>query len=181
MCEAIVVYMDETYCHLHHLAGKMWYRDCDIDTERAERCRSKGSLQIILHAMWKGDWMVVYDDGGNAPVLEEWQTGETESCEMVFRGNVAGGDYHANIDGDMFMKWIDERFVPTIKSRFPDKKVYLVMDNTPYHHGRSQDCFFATGKKKDVIQAKLMELGLRHITVHPYDRTAAAFTHIVDK
>ena len=51
---AIVVHMDETYCRLHHMPGKMWYRDTDIDTERSERCRSKGSLQIILHAMWKG-------------------------------------------------------------------------------------------------------------------------------
>ena len=112
--------------------------------------------------------MVVYDAGGNAPVLEEWQSGETESCEMVYRGKVAGGDYHANMDGDMFMKWINERLVPTITRRFPDKKVYLVMDNAPYHHGRSEDCFFATGKTKEVIQEKLQELGARNITVHPY-------------
>ena len=54
--------------------------------------------------------MLVYDDDGNAPVLEEWQTGETGSCEMIFRGKVAGGDYHANMDGDMFMKWINEHY-----------------------------------------------------------------------
>ena len=166
----IVVYMDETYCHLHHLPGKMWYRDSDIDTERAERCRSKGSLQIILHALWKGGWMVLYDDAGNAPVLEEWHSGEAQSTEMVFRGKVAGGDYHANIDGDMFMMWINKRLVPTIQARFPDKKVYLVMDNAPYHHGRSDDCFFAAGKPKSVIQDKLTELGASHIDVKPYEQ-----------
>lgn len=51
---AIVIYMDETYCHLQHVPGKMWFRDSDIGTVRSERARSKGSLQIILHAMYKG-------------------------------------------------------------------------------------------------------------------------------
>ena len=41
---AILGYMDETYCHLCHLPGKMWYRDVDVGTVRAERPRSKGSL-----------------------------------------------------------------------------------------------------------------------------------------
>ena len=44
---AVIVRMDETYCHLLHLPGKMWYRDADIGTDRSERSRSKGSLQII--------------------------------------------------------------------------------------------------------------------------------------
>ena len=53
--EAIIIYMDETYCHLQHIPSKMWYRDVDIGTGRAERSRSKGSLAIILHAISKDE------------------------------------------------------------------------------------------------------------------------------
>ena len=40
--EAIIIYMDETFCHLQHIPSKMWYRDVDIGSERSERSRSKG-------------------------------------------------------------------------------------------------------------------------------------------
>ena len=152
---AIIIYMDETYCHLQHVPGKMWYRDEDIGTERSERSRSKGSLQIILHAMFKGGWILVRDGDGNVPVLEEWHEGDADTCEMVFRGKVAGGDYHENMDGVMFMKWINTRLVPTMRKLHPGKKVFLVMDNAPYHHGRSEDTYFCAGRKKDDIQGKL--------------------------
>ena len=39
------------------------------------------------------------------------------------------GDYHDNMDGDMFMKWVEERLVPTVRAKYPGKAVYLVMDN----------------------------------------------------
>ena len=149
--------------------GKMWYRDEDVGTERAERSRSKGSLQIILHAMFKGGWLIVRGADGKAPVLEEWHRGQAHSCEMVFRGKVAGGDYHENMDGVMFMKWINTRLVPTIRRLHPDKKVYLVMDNAPYHHGRSEDAYFCAGRTKDDIQGKLCELGLRQLAIKPYE------------
>ena len=87
---------------------------------------------------------------------------------MVFRGKVGRGDYHDNMDGEMFMKWINERLVPTVQAKYPDKQIYLVMDNAPYHHGRSDDCFFAAGKSKDEIADKLAELGCRHLSVAPY-------------
>ena len=166
--EAIIIYMDETYCHLHHLPGKMWYRDEDIGTERAERCRSRGSLQIILHVMCRDGWLASTDDDGNVPVLDEWHQGEATSCEMVFRGKVGRGDYHANMDGDMFMMWVNERLVPTVEEMYPDKKVFVVMDNAPYHHGRSPDAFFARSHSKEEIQAKMQELGAETITIKPY-------------
>ena len=63
-----------------------------------------------------------------------WKSGtgvkRIRANEMVFRDKVAGGDYHENMDGVMFMKWINTRLVPTMRKLHPDKKVYLVMDNT---------------------------------------------------
>ena len=146
---AIIIYMDETYCHLQHIPSKMWFRDVDIGTVRAERSRSRGSLTIILHAMCKDGWVLQPEVDGQPPVVDEWHSGPVKTCEMVFRGKVGKGDYHDNMDGDMFMKWINERLVPTVQAKYPEKQVYLVMDNAPYHHGRSEDCYFAAGKSKE--------------------------------
>ena len=87
---------------------------------------------------------------------------------LGFRGKVAGGDYHANMDGTMFMKWINTRFVTTMQKLHPGKKVYLVMDNAPYHHGRSEDSFFCAGRSKEEIQTKLKELQVKSVTVQPF-------------
>ena len=166
--DAIVIYMDETYCHLQHIPSKMWFRDVDIGTARAERSRCKGSLAIILHAMCKDGWVLENDEDDKPPVVDEWHSGAVKTCEMVFRGKVGRGDYHDNMDGDMFMKWVNERLVPTVQAKYPDKEVYLVMDNAPYHHGHSPDCFFANGKSKDDIQSKLTELKCPRLSVTPY-------------
>ena len=168
--DAVIIYMDETYCHLQHIPSKMWFRDVDIGTERSERSRNKGSLAIILHAICKDGWVMVADEDGQPPVVGEWQSGNAQTCEMVFRGKVGKGDYHANMDGDMFLKWINERFVPTVQAKYPGKQIYLVMDNAPYHHGHSPDCFFATThqKSKEAIRDKLTELGVRQLSVLPY-------------
>ena len=78
----------------------------------------------------------------------------------------------------MFMKWVNTRLVPTIQTLHDDKKIYMVMDNAPYHHGRSEDAFFCSGRRKEEIQDKLRELGARQLTVHPYEHiepTCGAF------
>ena len=118
--------------------------------------------------MFKGGWVLIRGGDGQVPVLEEWHRGKANTCEMVFRGKIAGGDYHENMDGVMFMKWVNTRFVATMKKLHPGKKVYLVMDNAPYHHGRSEDSFFCTGRPKEEIQAKLRELKVNTVTVEPF-------------
>ena len=91
------------------MPGKMWFRDSDLGTPRSERARSKGQLTIILHAMTEDGWVMVRDIDGNPPVLGEWQQGEVHSCEMIFRAKKALGDYHENMNGKMFMMWINDR------------------------------------------------------------------------
>ena len=68
----------------------MWFRDVDIGT-RSERSRNKGSLAIILHAMCKDGWVMISDEEGKPPVVGEWQSGNAQTCEMVFLGKVGEG------------------------------------------------------------------------------------------
>ena len=51
---------------------------------------------------------------------------------MVFRGKVGKGDYHNNMDGDMFMKWINERLVPTVQQKYPGKQVLTLPHPFPH-------------------------------------------------
>ena len=44
----------------------------------------------------------------------------------------------------------------------------LIMDNAPYHHCFSDDCFFAKDKTKTEITEKMREFGLTGIQVRPY-------------
>lgn len=56
--------------------------------------------------------------------------------------------------------------------RYPGKRMYLVMDNAPYHHVHPDDSFFARNHTKEEIQAKLVELGVDEITVNPFPEGA---------
>ena len=168
---AILVYMDETYCHQHHMPGRAWQEDDDAEgAVRCERSRSKGSLMIILHALSR-DGMLFKTVGGKRPEPEEWERGKVLNCEQIFRAKASTGrrDYHDTMDGEMFELWLKNRLIPTFKAKYGrEMKLILVLDNAPYHHVRPEDAFFATGQNKTVIKEKLEELGAESIDVKPF-------------
>ena len=165
----VIVYMDESYCHTNHMPSKCW---CGDNVGRVERSRSKGTLTIILHAMTKDGWLFCEDSDGNRPDPEEQQDGVVFNTQMVWRGKHGKGDYHDNMDGHMFEKWLTERLVPTFKKRYPGKRMVLCMDNAPYHHVHPDDSFFASGKTKEEMRAKLEELNVESVTVTPFPEGA---------
>lgn len=73
---AVIVYMDESYCHQQHTPPKVWHEEDAPEDSQAERGRSKGSLTIILHALTKDGWLFVPDADGKPPAPGEWQSGE---------------------------------------------------------------------------------------------------------
>ena len=98
---AIIVYMDESYCHTNHMPSKCW---CGDGVGQVERSRSKGSLTIILHAMTQDGWLCFSDPLGVIPQPEEFQSGTVYNAQMIWRGKVGRGDYHDDMGGDMFEK-----------------------------------------------------------------------------
>ena len=115
---AIIVYLDESYCHTNHMPKKCW---CGDNVGRVERSRSKGQLTIILHALTKDGWLIKYDADGNRPQPEEFASGRCLTSEMVWRGKIGRGDYHDNMDGVMFERRLVERLIPTLKQGTPAK------------------------------------------------------------
>ena len=59
--------------------------------------------------------------------------GDLESLEtlMIFPAKKSTGDYHANMDSDMFCKWLEEYLFPVLKRK--GITAIVVMDNASYH------------------------------------------------
>ena len=85
------------------------------------------------------------DEDGERPQPAEFDSRVYTTAEMIFRAKSARGDYHDNMDCDVFLMWLDRRMVPAFRAKHgPDKTLILVLDNAPYHHGRHEDGFFCT-------------------------------------
>ena len=66
--------------------------------------------------MTKFGWLLKRDADGCRPNPEEFQSGEVLNSQMIFRSKIATGDYHDNMNGEMFDKWITESLFPTFRA-----------------------------------------------------------------
>jgi hypothetical protein len=60
------------------------------------------------------------------------------------------GDYHDNMNSDMFVLWVKEKLVPVFEHQYPGKTMVLVADNAPYHHKRVIGSLASVSKNKIV-------------------------------
>ena len=54
------------------------------------------------------------------------------------------GDYHDAMDHEKFQDWVNNRFIPTWKKRYPKLLRDFVLDNAPYHIGGLRNPFVMT-------------------------------------
>ncbi|XP_065204147.1 uncharacterized protein LOC135834240 [Planococcus citri] len=57
------------------------------------------------------------------------EDGLLEGAKLLYRENVKTGDYHGQMNADMFFKWITTKLIPSL----PSNSV-VVMDNAAYHN-----------------------------------------------
>jgi hypothetical protein len=69
------------------------------------------------------------------------------TCETLWLVMSKTGDYHDNMNSEMFMMWVENSLVPTFEKVYPNKIMILVADNAPYHHKREIGSLQATSKK----------------------------------
>ncbi|XP_039297551.1 uncharacterized protein LOC120354445 [Nilaparvata lugens] len=100
-----IFYMDETWVDSNMIFQKCW-QDHEITGCLKDSASSK--RYILLH---------VGSDNGFLP-----------GSLILFRAGSATGDYHGQMNGDNFMKWVREKLIANL----PPHSV-LVMDNAPYH------------------------------------------------
>ena len=83
------------------------------------------------------------------------------TAENIWLATSSTGDYHDNMNGEMFMKWVKNKLMPTFKRMLPGKKMVLVMDNAPHHHVREIGTL--SGKTKGAIIDLMKKYQVDHL------------------
>lgn len=101
------VYLDESYVNKNHSNDFVWY--CDDDGPWIQKPTGKGERLIIMNAITKDGWV--------------------PGAKVTFKSTRKTGDYHGQMNQEMFTKWFREKLLPNI----PDRSL-IIMDNASYHN-----------------------------------------------
>ena len=100
------VYVDESYVNKNHSNDFVWYSS--EDGPWIQKPTGKGERLIIMSAITKDGWV--------------------PEAKVVFKSTRKTGDYHGQMNGDLFQKWFSEKLLPNIPSAS-----LIIMDNASYH------------------------------------------------
>ena len=101
------VYLDESYVNKNHSNDFIWYSD--EDGPWVQKPTGKGERLIIINAITKSGWV--------------------SGCKLVFKSTRKTGDYHGQMNWDLFRKWFTEMLLANI----PENSL-IIMDNASYHN-----------------------------------------------
>ncbi|SEH07569.1 transposase [Candidatus Venteria ishoeyi] len=101
------VYLDESYVNKNHSNDFVWYSS--DDGSLIQKPTGKGERLIIMNAITKDGWV--------------------PDARVVFKSTRKTGDYHGQMNKELFQKWFTERLLPNIP-----KESLIVMDNASYHN-----------------------------------------------
>ena len=101
------VYLDESYVNKNHSNDFIWYSD--EDGPWVQKPTGKGERLIIINAITKSGWV--------------------SGSKLVFKSTRKTGDYHGQMNWDLFKKWFTEMLLANIS-----KNSLIIMDNASYHN-----------------------------------------------
>ena len=136
---AIIAGTDESYLHTAHSNQYCWYAPASHSRNEVRGNASKGKRLILLHAMTRHGLLTAPRRGRSSAAPSNVVSDEDLGCELIFEGLIDSEDYHKNMNGQVFMQWVQNRLIPTFKRLFPGKKLILLLDNASYHHPRGDD------------------------------------------
>jgi hypothetical protein len=106
-------------------------------TEDGPLCKLDADKRPVANLQWSGD----------TPHPPKELVNGSLTCETLWLAASKTGDYHDNMNNEMFMMWVENSLVPTFEKVYPNKIMILVADNAPYHHKREIGSLQATSKK----------------------------------
>lgn len=165
---AILVYTDESYVHERHACKKGWYSKSSPTQNNVQGHGGGGKRLIIIHAMSREGML---DTEG--AIATDWLYEVVPTAEYIFEGAVIDGDYHKTIDGERWLNWLRHRLIPTFKQLYPNKKMYLVLDNARYHKHRDHTWISPNTMSKTECVSFLEQHNIKSITV---ERERASIT-----
>ncbi len=101
------VYLDESYVNKNHSNDFIWYYG--EDGPWVQKPTGKGERLIIINAITKSGWV--------------------SGAKLVFKSTRKTGDYHGQMNWELFKKWFTEKLLPNI----PEQSL-IIMDNASYHN-----------------------------------------------
>lgn len=104
------VYLDESYVNKNHSNDFVWY--FEEDGPWIQKPTGKGERLIIINAITRNGWV--------------------PGAQLTFKSTKTTGDYHGQMNHELFMKWFTERLLPNIPSQS-----LIVLDNAAYHNALS--------------------------------------------
>ena len=75
---------------------------------------------IMLHSLIKDGLLFKRNRHGERLDPDQWESGKVLTTEMMFESKKARGDYHDNMDGSMFLMWLEDHLFPTFKAIYVD-------------------------------------------------------------
>ena len=105
------VFLDESYVNKNHSNDFIWYSD--EDGPWVQKPTGKGERLIIINAITKSGWV--------------------SGSKLVFKSTRKTGDYHGQMNLELFKKWFTEMLLPNIP-----KNSLIIMDNASYHNTLSE-------------------------------------------
>jgi transposase len=101
------VYLDESYVNKNHSNDFIWYSG--EDGPWVQKPTGKGERLIIINAITKYGWV--------------------PGAKLVFKSTTKTGDYHGQMNWELFEKWLTGMLLPNIPAN-----ALIMMDNAPYHN-----------------------------------------------
>lgn len=101
------VYLDESYVNKNHSNDFIWYYG--EDGPWVQKPTGKGERLIIMNAITKDGWV--------------------PEAKLVFKSTRKTGDYHGQMNWELFKKWFTQKLLPNIPAHS-----LIIMDNAPYHN-----------------------------------------------
>jgi len=105
------IYLDESYVNKNHSNDFIWYSG--EDGPWVQKPTGKGERLIIINAISKSGWV--------------------PGAKLIFKSTRKTGDYHGQMNLELFRKWFLEKLLPNI----PENSL-IIMDNAPYHNTFSE-------------------------------------------
>jgi transposase len=122
------VYLDESYVNKNHSNDFVWY--FGDDGPWIQKPTGKGERLIIMNAITKDGWV--------------------PGAKVTFKSTKKTGDYHGQMNQELFTKWFCDKLLPNI----PDGSL-IIMDNASYHNGVSTHSPPTVMSKKQEIRSWL--------------------------
>lgn len=127
------VYLDESYVNKNHSNDFIWYSD--VDGPWVQKPTGKGERLIIVNAITRDGWV--------------------SGAKLVFKSTKKTGDYHGQMNHDIFTKWFKEMLLQNI----PENSL-IIMDNASYHNALSEYSDPTSSSKKENISDWLRKNGV---------------------